>query len=298
MAFRLGRVRPRRGSKRGWEIDFGRSATPRFLYSLRGIPFESREFAEKALHAIQLKVAQGVPLQHAVDEFAPLSSVRNRIETCLADYLAEQEDRAVTGDISPNHLRELRRCAGRSGPFSWWHGLSIHDISAERLDQWRRWLALERKLAPKTVHNVLGYLRAFMTRLLRLERIERVPPFPIVRVPDHLPRVLSRADRARVLGAIAWERRGAFLAACHGVRPGEIRALNVSHFVEREGQAGLEITRAVKGPNANAPTAGTKTGDGRWIPIGEDFARTRCCAHYGSTTGPGASLGPPSPRAR
>ena len=56
------------------------------------------------------------------------------------------------------------------------------------------------------------------------------------------------------------------------MRPGEIRALDIGDVQEREDVPGLRIGRAVKGPNANAPIGGTKTGETGWIPIDEELA--------------------------
>jgi integrase len=74
-----------------------------------------------------------------------------------------------------------------------------------------------------------------------------------------------------ILAQIPWERRGAFLAARHGVRPGEIRALDIADYQFRDEVPGLEVSRAVKGPNANAPTGGTKIGEAHWIPLDEEL---------------------------
>ena len=271
MARDFGRVRRRRGGKNAWEIDLGRGITPRFLYSARGARFESEEMAQAILDAIRVRIARGTPAQLAVDEFAPASSERNRIAIWIDRYLDEQEERAESLEISPNHLRELRRCVRPHGTWSWWSDMSIHEIDAANLNEWRRWLSKDRGLAPKSVRNNLGYFRAFVSWLFRLERLDRVPAFPRVKVRDHQPTILSRDTQDLILEAIPWDRRGAFLAASHGIRPGEIRALDVGDFQAREGVPRLSISRAVKGPNSNAPTGGTKTGDAHWIPIAEDL---------------------------
>jgi integrase len=271
MARDFGRVRPRRGGKNAWEIDLGRGIAPRFLYSARGARFESEDMARAVLDAIRVRIARGAPPQLAVDEFAPASSERNRVSVWLERYLEEQEERATALEISPNHLRELRRCARSDGTWSWWAEMSIYEIDAANLNEWRRWLATGRHLSAKSVRNNLGYFRAFVGWLFRLERLDRIPAFPTVKVRDHQPTILSRETQDLVLEAIPWERRGAFLAASHGIRPGEIRALDVRDYQEREGVPGLSISRAVKGPNSNAPTGGTKTGDAHWIPIDENL---------------------------
>jgi integrase len=108
--------------------------------------------------------------------------------------------------------------------------------------------------------------------LHRLDLIDRVPAFPTMPVPDHPPTILSGTTQQSILDRIPFQRRGAFLAACHGVRPGEIRALDAGDLEEREGVPGLRIRRAIKGPNATAPVGSTKTGEAAWIPIDEELA--------------------------
>jgi hypothetical protein len=135
MARDFGRVRRRRGGKNAWEIDLGRGITPRFLYSARGARFESEEMARAVLDAIRVRIARGAAPQLAVDEFAPASSDRNRCAVWLERYLAEQEERSEALEISPNHLRELRRCARPDGTWSWWSDLSIHEIDAANLNE-------------------------------------------------------------------------------------------------------------------------------------------------------------------
>ena len=57
---KLGKVRSRTFSSgsQGWYIDFGRRWAPRFLYSYRGIRFETRDFAVGVLSHIQVEVAK------------------------------------------------------------------------------------------------------------------------------------------------------------------------------------------------------------------------------------------------
>ena len=90
-------------------------------------------------------------------------------------------------------------------------------------------------------------------------------------------KVATRGSKAKsvvlTVGEIAWERRGAFLAARLGIRPGEIRAADVTDYRIVEGVPGLTISRAVKGPNANAPTRGTKGRSAVWIPVDEELQR-------------------------
>ena len=119
---------------------------------------------------------------------------RQLLKTRIERYIAEQEERAESLEISPNHLRELRRCARSDGTWSWWEPFSIHEIDAANLNEWRRWLAKECDLAPKSVRNNIGYFRAFVGWLFRLEKIDRLPAFPTVKVRDHQPTILSHTE--------------------------------------------------------------------------------------------------------
>jgi hypothetical protein len=87
------------------------------------------------------------------------------------------------------------------------------------------------------------------------------------------PRRISASVQHQILAEIPWERRGAFLAARLGVRPGEIRAADVTDYRIVEGAPGLTISRAMKGPNSNAPTWGTKGRNAAWIPVDEELQR-------------------------
>jgi integrase len=229
--------------------------------------------AQAVLSAIRVKISRGAAPQDAVDEFSPESSARNRVSVWLDKYMAEQEERGSHLEISPNHLRELKRHArSPDGAFHWWSDLTLWDIDAANLNEWKLWLSTERGLALKSVQNILGYFRAFVSWLYRLEKIDRLPTFPRVKVREHAPTILSPRTQGLVLDQIPLERRGAFLAACHGVRPGELRALDVGDDQERDGVPGLMVTKAIKGPNSNSPTSGTKTGEAHWIPIDEVLA--------------------------
>jgi integrase len=208
-------------------------------------------------------------------------------------------ERCEAGDLSPTTLKELRRFA--RADFAFWNDRSIQEIDAFSVDGYARWLRGDRELAPKSVRNALGQLRAFCTWLRRLERIERIPEFPRVRVPEHAPTIISPRTQEMVLGAISWDERGAFLACCLGVRPGEARALDFKHVQERDSVPGLLIAAAVKGSNAQSPIRGTKTGDASWIPISKELAdwiewrreqRTGAYASRALFVNPGAYLGP------
>ena len=85
------------------------------------------------------------------------------------------------------------------------------------------------------------------------------------------PRLLGHQTQATVLAQIPWDRRGAFLAARHGIRPGELRALDCSDYELVEEVPGLTISKAAKGPNSDAPIRETKNRRADWIPVDDEL---------------------------
>ena len=45
------------------------------------------------------------------------------------------------GDRSPTHLREIERYAKPGREFSWWAGISIHEVTYGQLEDWSLWMA-------------------------------------------------------------------------------------------------------------------------------------------------------------
>jgi len=82
---------------------------------------------------------------------------------------------------------------------------------------------------------VLGGFRSFAGWLRQRELIEALPAFPEVPVDEYAPTLISANVQRQILDAIASERRGAFPAARLGIRPGEIRAADVTDYRIVEG---------------------------------------------------------------
>lgn len=130
-----------------------------------------------------------------------------------------------------------------------------------------------RSCAAKTRRNVPSGFRSFVGWLRRRELIDTIPGFSEVRGDEYAPTLICTHVQRQVLDASAWERRGAFLAARLGIRPGEIRAADLTDYRIVEGVPGLTISRAAKGPNAKAPTRGTKGRSAAWIGVDEELQR-------------------------
>ena len=262
---KLGRIRSqRRKGGNAFYLDFrpyGR------VWSHRGIRITDRETARRILEAIRAKVAEGQPLEEVLAGYMPPDSRPNLVPTWLERWLEVKRAEAAAGERSPTYFRELERYARPRGYFSFFQGTSIYELSYGVLEDWSLWMA-GRGLSPKSRRNALGAFRSFLGWLKRRRELREIPEMPHVKVDEYLPRVLSIEDQDRVLAEIPEAERGIFLALAHlGIRPGEARALDVADY--RDGW--LMVDKAVKGPGANAPIRGTKTGKGKRLPVSDEL---------------------------
>jgi hypothetical protein len=182
------------------------------------------------------------------------------VENRLKEHLDYFRGMVEAGKRSPTSLKELERYAKGGGHFSFWFGQSVRDITFGAIEDWHRWLAA-RGIAFKTQKNVSDAFRAFLRHLKRRGEVDSVPEFPAIEVPDYAPRIISVETQARILEAIPWERRGAFLAAAtEALRVGEIRALNLDDY--QDGR--LKISKAIQGHGVEARTLHTKNRSAEW----------------------------------
>jgi integrase len=232
------------------------------------VPFGSREAAKFVLDGIRSLVAQGMTLERAIAQYRPMDCPEDLVENRLTEHLDYFREMVEAGKRSPTSLKELARYAKDGGHFSFWFGQSARDISFGAVEDWHRWLA-GRGIALKTQKNVSDAFRAFLRRLKRRGEIDSAPEFPAIEVPDYAPRIIDAETQARILDAIPWERRGAFLAAAtEALRVGEIRALNLDDY--QDGR--LKISKAIQGHGTNARTRHTKNRSAEWRqPWNEDL---------------------------
>lgn len=184
------------------------------------------------LGSIRTLVAQGVSKPVAVARFAAASAAAHRVSRWASEWLAEVREKVASGERSATYLAELERWFESDGHIgAWWGKRSIHDVRYSTVGEWSRWLAADRKLGPKTRHNVMGGLHALIGWLWRAEQIPAVPPFPWPTVDEHAPRIVSRDVQTRILAAIRGDRRGIFLAMTElGLRPSEARRLRACDY--------------------------------------------------------------------
>jgi hypothetical protein len=97
--------------------------------------------------------------------------------------------------------------------------------------------------------------RSFHSWLRRRGELEgtQEPEWPEIEVPEYLPRTITLDVQTRIIEAVPWPRRGAFLAAAsESLRLGEVRALDLDDYL---GNGRLRIAKAKQGPRADARVA-------------------------------------------
>jgi integrase len=103
-------------------------------------------------------------------------------------------------------------------------GREIPTITGRDLHEFYR--QFPRKLGPKSKKNIMGVLHKIFSDALRLEDIDRLPPWPRVTAQESEVKWLDPETQDRVLAAIPEEDRPVFeLLAEYGLRPSEVRAL-------------------------------------------------------------------------
>ncbi|RIL04953.1 MAG: hypothetical protein DCC71_12115 [Proteobacteria bacterium] len=226
-------------------------------------PFESRKHAETVLAEIRAAVVAGEPLDRVLDRMRGRTPVEDLVEKRLAAYVRDFERAVDQGRRSPNSLRELARYARADGHFSWWHGRPVDDITTPNLREWALWLGdrvnkrTGGRLSPKAQKNVVDLFRAFVRRLVDDGVLAKAPKFPSIDVPEVEFKTIDIEAQEKVLAAIAWERRGAFLAcAREALRPSEVRAADLADYDPAKGT--LRVDKTTQGARLDARVAHTK----------------------------------------
>lgn len=237
------------------------------MYSLGGVPFvgeDGKTLAEGVLKAIEIAVGSGTPLDDAIAAYRGKAK-RKQIQAAFRRFVLHIEDGVTAGDRSAKTATEYRRILKTELP--WWKKRTLDELDLAALEDWDRSF-VARGLGPKSRKNYLGALHAACNWLARRGELKSVPPFPRIEVPEHLPKIISTEMVDSILLQIEEKQRGPYLVASKmGLRPGEVRALNVSDITRSEPHWKLEVSKAVQGPESNAKIGPTKNRQDRILPI-------------------------------
>ena len=95
-----------------------------------------------------------------------------------------------------------------------------------------------------------------------------MPAFPRIELAEHLPTVLPEGVVAQLILRIPERDRGPYLvASLMGLRPGEIRALDVADVLKDGPYWRLKVSKAVQGSLSSSPIGPTKNRRVRLLPI-------------------------------
>ena len=125
---------------------------------------------------------------------------------------------------------------------------------------------------PKTAKNALDILHTFFNRLFRRNVISKLPDFGdiIGKIPKASRNFVSEEVQAQIIGLILEEHRNLYIIGCgHGMRPGEVRALQVRDINLDYGQYGqIVIQRAFSDDELNDTP---KDKEARYLPINPEL---------------------------
>ena len=237
------------------------------ISSLEGVTFrgdEGKVLAQGLLRAIEAAVSRGESLEAVVERYRPRSK-RREVIPAFKRFVAHIDALVEAGDRSAKTAYEYRRIL--NSELGWWEGRSLEDLDYGTLEDWDRSLAV-RGLSPKSRKNYLGALRSACTWLARRSEIKTIPPFPRIEIAEYQPTILPTEVVDFLIREIPEKQRGPYLVAAKmGLRPGEVRALDVSD-IQRGGEIWrLSVTKAVQGPHSSSPIGPTKNRKNRMLPI-------------------------------
>ncbi|MGE4284550.1 MAG: tyrosine-type recombinase/integrase [Clostridia bacterium] len=148
------------------------------------------------------------------------------------------------------------------------------DITPSRIETWQRYLIEKKKLSPKYANNILSIFSVILDEARRQGHISKNPAREVRTLANNSKeRGILSFDEARELltNLSYWDNPIAYtaslLAACTGMRLGEIRALRPSDL--RDGYIHVEHSVDLYGALKT-----TKTSDKRDLPIPESLMET------------------------
>ncbi|MCB2168864.1 MAG: tyrosine-type recombinase/integrase [Deltaproteobacteria bacterium] len=184
----------------------------------RGNLLSSNEQANRLLEAIRREIDDHkFDPSHYFQKKAKPFYIRNVVEM----WLAHNEQRASVDDLSPAMMQKKRTHAKKYF-IPLLGDEDIRDIRAMDLHNFR--MSLD--LAPKTVKNILSDLSHLFGFAHELEMIERIPPFPRVKLQKPPIQAITEETQDKIINAIESHNQPIFrFLKATGCRPSMARAL-------------------------------------------------------------------------
>ena len=177
-------------------------------------------------------------------EFTDASRLERQFETQFQEYLNEKEGELKAGELSPKHFSTIK--GYNRNHFIHWAGWDVKAIGREEIAAFKQ-KVLHKLPGIKTRKNVLNALHAFFGWLYENGRIDKIPPFPIIKGDNATPRRAIRIEaQDKALESIPNAHRDPIeFMMKTGLRPGECIAILVKS-VKAE-QRVVWVERSVSG---------------------------------------------------
>ena len=161
-------------------------------------------------------------------------------ESYAKQWLANCERRLVKGELKPSYLKELRRFINKIF-IPHFGNQSLLEIRGFHIKQF--YLSLD--VHPKTCSNIMGALHKIFCDAVDDEFIQAVPNFPKIKnIPEPNWSHATVEEQDEIMAHLEDQSYYAiYFLACHGVRPGELRALRHSDIDLKNDK--ITIARAV-----------------------------------------------------
>lgn len=182
------------------------------------------------------------------------SDIKNFLfEKQIEDFIKEKITEETKGNISPSYISSLINYKNNYYlPF--FKGKDVRDITSKDIRDFYHQLPYRKE---KTIKNILDTLKHFFKNLYKYEIIEKIPLFPIIRVPQYIPSWTSTDNQLKLLEAIPDLHKPIFtFILFQGVRPSEARALKWKDVdiankivIIRRTFSGSKIVERTKGRN-------------------------------------------------
>lgn len=212
-------------------------------YKIRSIPAPSggklrirdRETAEEVLQDIRADIRTGKPALQAITPYLTRGAPELTFGFHWRRFVEAKERQGRQGrdgqarQLSSGRLGELQGHE-RRGHLAALLAVPIHELGYGVLEDWRDSL-LDGGLSPKSVRHLVADVGTCLRWLVKRGDLARMPQLPTVHVPDYAPKIPTPEMQDKILAAIPWELRGAFLARGYmGLRPSEARRANVEDY--------------------------------------------------------------------
>lgn len=159
-------------------------------------------------------------------EFSDASQQLRHFEIQFQEYLEEKESELKAGELSPEYFRTIK--SYNRNHFPYWSGWDVKTIGREDIALFKQKI-LHQLPGIKTRKNVLNSLHAFFSWMFDNGRIDRIPPFPLIKGDNAAPRRAIRPETQREgLENIPTRHRDPIeFMMKTGLRPGECIAILV-----------------------------------------------------------------------